>query len=166
MLAVADQPSGVPSGWMRTSAVPWLYGVLVAFFTAILLLVVVSDAARPASGRIIGLVLWIAFIAVVGLRSARVGVYVSETHLRLRGTFRTADVPWDEVRGFHTAPWRNDVGVFVDLADGTELRLPAILQGRRVSWPGGSTRDVLSVLERLRRDINHCDPVQQASGSR
>ncbi len=138
---------------MRTSAVRWVYGLLVTFFTAMFLLVIASDAARPASSRIVGLVLWAAFVAVVGLRSARVGVQVSDAHLRLRGTFRTADVPWGEVRRFHAAPWRNDVGVFVDVADGTELRLPAILQGRRVSWPGGSTRDVLSVLERLRRDM-------------
>jgi hypothetical protein len=76
-----------------------------------------------------------AIAAFLGLRMARLGVYVEENGIRVRNPFRTRRVPWNRVRGFVLR--RSLLGEFgvAELHDGSRLRLWGIQPRSRVAAP-------------------------------
>jgi hypothetical protein len=75
----------------------------------------------------------------------------STTPLGYDGQYTSTDTgPWEDVVEFdhrRAGTWDR---VFAKLADGRARVVPAVLQGQRVAWDGGETRDIVGVLnERL-----------------
>jgi hypothetical protein len=75
--------------------------------------------------------------AFLGLRMARLGVFVEADGVRVRNPLRTRTVPWKAVRGFTLTRSRlGDFGI-AELHDGRRIRLWAIQPRNRV----GAGRD-------------------------
>lgn len=84
---------------------------------------------------------------VVAVRS---GVYERDDGITLRSLFGSTHYGWDDLDRFeHQRRGTHDI-VYARLTDGSRRRLTNLLQGQRVLWDGGETRDIVSVLhERL-----------------
>lgn len=76
----------------------------------------------------------------------RIGIEAGNDGIVVYGPFSTRHVAWDEVAGLDTHRWSISKVVDLKLIDGRTVETN-LLQGRTVTWRGGKTRDILSVLQ-------------------
>jgi RHS repeat-associated protein len=90
----------------------------------------------------------IALIAMLWImrNAARMGIRVGEDEIVVYGSFRTHYVAWRDVAGFTTHRVSSSHIVDLKLTDGHTIKT-SLVQGVPVTWRGGRTEDVLSVLE-------------------
>jgi hypothetical protein len=97
----------------------------------------------------VALVLVVAFLAIIAWgerRGVKQGLYESETGLTCVHWFGSYVLPWPEVVEFdhrRAATWDR---VYAKRTDGRLRLLASVLQGQRVVWEGGETRDIVGVL--------------------
>lgn len=83
---------------------------------------------------------WANVVAVKG------GVYEKDDGITLRSLFSSAHLGWGDLDRFeHQRRGTHDF-VYARLTDGSRRRVPEALQGQRVIWDGGETRDIVGVL--------------------
>lgn len=90
--------------------------------------------------------LFLAIIVWGEVRGVRQGIYESGTGLKCVTMYGASAIEWDDVIGFdhrRTGTWDR---VFAQLRDGHARPLPSVLQGQRIVWSGGETRDIVGVL--------------------
>jgi hypothetical protein len=93
---------------------------------------------------LIAMALWANVLA------ATAGVHEEESGILLRSLVNTSRYEWNQLTGFCDARKGTHDYVYAELADGSRRRLTNVLQGQRVVWDGGETRDIVGVLnERL-----------------
>lgn len=90
---------------------------------------------------------WFITIDVWGnVGAAKGGLYESDEGIVLRLFFKTVEYGWEKVDGFgHQRKGTHDL-VYVRLTDGSRRVVRNVLQGQRVIWDGGETRDIVGVL--------------------
>jgi hypothetical protein len=94
---------------------------------------------------------WIIVISVwANVFGVKVGVYEHDDGITLRSFFGSTSYGWEDLDRFeHQHRGTHDI-VYARLTDGSRRRMTNLLQGQRVFWDGGETRDIVSVLnERL-----------------
>jgi Bacterial PH domain len=110
-----------------------LYGV---FAVCLAVLGIAWAIESEAAGQLLGLLrlggAW-ALAAFLGLRMARLGVFIEHDGIRVRNPVHTLTIPWRAVRGFTLG--RSMIGDFgiAELHDGRHVRLWAIQPATRVS---------------------------------
>jgi len=77
--------------------------------------------------------------------AARMGIRVGQDEIVVYGSFRTYHVAWRDVAGFATHRVSFSQIVDLKLADGHTIKT-SLVQGVPVTWGGGKTEDILSVL--------------------
>jgi hypothetical protein len=101
----------------------------------------------------VALVLVVLFSAVITWgewRGVKQGLYESELGLTCVHFYGSLVLPWDEIAAFEHRKAGTWDRVYARLRDGRFRPLPTVLQGQRVVWDGGETRDIVGVLnERL-----------------
>jgi hypothetical protein len=122
--------------------------LLTVFWAAIWLVLVLASnktnwLVMGALG--VGLVVIAAWANLLAVRS---GVYEAEHGIIVTGLFRTTCISWKDLAGFdHERRGTHDI-VYARRTDGSRQRLVNVLQGQRVVWRDGETRDILGVLMR------------------
>jgi hypothetical protein len=107
---------------------------------------VAGASAAPIPLRVVG-------IAAIPLawayiwRGVRIGVEVCDGYIVIYGPFRTQRVSRVDVLRISTHSWFMNTVVHLDLQDGRRIETN-LIQGALVTWHGGKTRDILSVLRR------------------
>jgi hypothetical protein len=90
--------------------------------------------------------------AILGVRTARLGIFAGSGQLLVRDYFRTYQIGWPEIARFEMPPrygtWRN-TGIRIHLTDGRLISATLYRRGRLDS--GRAARTVVQELERLRR---------------
>jgi hypothetical protein len=83
--------------------------------------------------------------------AARAGVYEVEQGIVARSLFGSTLIDWRQVAGFeHRRQGTHDI-VYARRTDGSRHRVTHVLQGQRVVWRNGETRDIDGLLnERLK----------------
>lgn len=101
----------------------------------------------PALSVLMAFVIAFAAIIVWGeMMGVRAGLYESEVGLTCRSPYGSYRVGWPDIdTGDHRKVGTKD-RVYVHLIHGHWRVLPGVLQGQRVVWDGGETRDIVSVL--------------------
>jgi hypothetical protein len=79
-------------------------------------------------------------------RVKRLGVLVTSENITVYNTYYTRRIAWVDVGGFDTRRWVLNREVGIQLRDGSRIHT-SLLQGRFVTWSGGKTRDIISVLQ-------------------
>lgn len=101
----------------------------------------------------IALVLVVLFIAIIvwgEWMGVPAGIYESEEGLKCRWLYGSYVVPWTEIVGFNHRKSGTKDRVYAHKTNGRYRLLAGVLQGQRVVWDGGETRDIVAVLnERL-----------------
>jgi Bacterial PH domain len=91
--------------------------------------------------------------AVLGVRTARLGIFAGPERLVVRDYFRTYQIGWPEIASFEMPPrygtWRKS-GLRIHLIDGQLISATLYRRGRLDS--GGAARTVVEELDRLCRD--------------
>jgi hypothetical protein len=80
-------------------------------------------------------------------RGVSIGVDIDEAGVVVRGPFSSQRVSKDDIIGVGTHRWFVNMVVHFNLRDGRRLGTN-LIQGALVTWPGGNTKDILSVLQR------------------
>jgi hypothetical protein len=84
--------------------------------------------------------------------AAKGGLYESDEGIALRLLFKNVEYGWGEVEAFgHQRRGTHDL-VYVRLSDGSRRLVMNVLQGQRVIWDGGETRDIVGVLSERMAD--------------
>jgi hypothetical protein len=97
----------------------------------------------------LALVFAVLFMAIIvwGERlGVKQGLYESEVGVTCVTFFGAYTLLWGDIVGFdhrRAGTWDR---VYAKLADGRSRVLPVVLQGQRVVWDGGETRDIVAVL--------------------
>jgi hypothetical protein len=121
-----------------------------AFYPFLVVTVVVglSIAVAPGGGFLPPLAGGVFIFLAVWFtkRGRRLGVEVGEEGIVVYGPFSTQRVAWDDVVGLDTHRWSINEIVDLRLADGRTLNTN-LIQGAPVTWQGGKTKDILSVLQ-------------------
>lgn len=79
-------------------------------------------------------------------RARQLGIEVTHNGIVVHNTYVTSRLTWAEIAGFDTRRWMVNREVGIRLKEGRRVRT-SLLQGRVVTWKGGKTRDIISVLE-------------------
>jgi hypothetical protein len=131
----------------------WRNRVGVYFFGSvigILGLVLAGASPAPIAVRIVGVAaLPLAWLYV--RRGTRIGVEVTNDGIVVYGTFSTQRVSTADVLNVGTHRWFMNQVVHLDLRDGRRVETN-LIQGALVTWHGGKTKDILSVLQ---RELDH-----------
>jgi hypothetical protein len=101
---------------------------------------------KIASGAVV------AAFALLGIRTARLGIFAEPEQLVVRDYFRSYHVLWSEIASFEMPPpygTRRKVGLKISLTDGRLIS--ATLYGRTPLDSGRRPRAVIQELDRLRR---------------
>jgi len=88
------------------------------------------------------------------------GVHEDEDGIVSRSLFGAKRYEWSDLAGFDHNRRGNHDYVYARLADGSQHRLTNVLQGQRVVWDEGQTKDIVAILsERLaQRRASRGDP--------
>jgi hypothetical protein len=89
---------------------------------------------------------WVNVIAVKG------GLYENDEGIVLKFLFRSLEYRWDDVDQFEHRLMGTHDYVYVRLVDGSCRRVINMLQGLRVIWDGGETKDIVGVLSQRLAD--------------
>ena len=106
-------------------------------------------AASPSASlpiRLVGLVGLVGGVAYVW-RGVRIGVDIDDDGVIVRGPFTSERLSKDDIAAVGTHTWFANVVVNFDLKDGRRLGTN-LIQGARTTSPDGTTKDVMSVLQR------------------
>jgi hypothetical protein len=118
-----------------------------AVFGAVVWLVFVLGSTKPNWTVVILLGVWVLIIAVwANVLAVTAGLYEDESGILIRSPFRATRYEWTQLAGFEHAPSGTHDYVFARLTDGRRHRLANVLQGQRVLWDGGQTKDIVGVL--------------------
>lgn len=107
-------------------------------------LLLAGASGSPIAARLVG----IGFLLIVwpytrwGLR---IGVDVADGEIIVRGPYKSQRLFRDDIMDMGTYRWFANKVVYFDLRDGRRLRTN-LIQGALVTWQGGGTKDILSVL--------------------
>ena len=93
----------------------------------------------PVGVGMLVIVVWANVIAVTA------GVYEDENGIVTRALFGATRYEWIQLAGFEHARSGTHDYVYARLIDGRRRRL-AVLQGQRVLWDDGETKDIVAVL--------------------
>jgi Bacterial PH domain len=117
-------------------------------FLVVTVAVGLSIAVAPGGGFLLPLAGGVfIFLAVWFIkRGMRLGVEVGEEGIVVYGPFSTQRVAWDDVVGLDTHRWSINKIVDLKLRDGHTVNTN-LIQGALVTWQGGKTKDILSVLQ-------------------
>ena len=105
----------------------------------------------------------VAAFALLGVRTARLGIFATPEQLVVRDYFRSYHVLWSEIASFEMpsyGAWRN-VGLKIHLTDGRLIS--ATLYGRTPLDSGRVQRTVIQELDRLRRQRTPPDGTSTAT---
>jgi nitrogen fixation-related uncharacterized protein len=94
----------------------------------------------PAGVGILAIVVWANILAVTA------GLYEDESGILIRSLFRSTRYEWTQLAGFEHARSGTHDYVYARLTDGRRHRLANVLQGQRVLWDDGETKDIVAVL--------------------
>lgn len=84
------------------------------------------------------------------LLAVTAGVHEEKNGILLRSLVSSSRYEWNQLTGFYDVRKGTHDYVYAELLDGSRRRLTNVLQGQRVIWDGGETRDIVGVLnERL-----------------
>lgn len=78
--------------------------------------------------------------------AAKGGLYESDKGIVLRLLFKSVGYGWEDVDGFEHQRIGTHDFVYVRLTGGSRRVVRNVLQGQRVIWDGGETRDIVGVL--------------------
>ena len=130
--------------WTRATTL-----LLTVLYGIIWLLLAVSRGESSWPVVVAGGCLLLAILVWWNFVSAFVGVYEVAGGIVARGPWRDRWFDWAELSGFYDQLGTKDV-VYARLRSGSRCKLSNLLQGQRVVWEGGETRDIVGVLtERL-----------------
>jgi Bacterial PH domain len=122
--------------------------VWVAVTPLALLFLLVATAPILIPVRLVCAALVVALV-VMARRNLPVGVEVTRDGVRIADTAGRRSIPWTDIEGFRSClsgSFRPHESVQVELRAGGLVPTP-LIQGRRVRWAAGETRDIVSVLE-------------------
>jgi xanthosine utilization system XapX-like protein len=131
--------------WRNRLAV-YPFGILIG----ILGLILAAASPAPVAVRIVG----VAGIPLAWLyirRGTRIGVEVTNDGIVVYGPLSTQRVSTADVLNVGTHRWFMNQVVHLDLRDGRRVETN-LIQGVLVTWHGGKTKDILSVLQ---RELDH-----------
>jgi hypothetical protein len=103
-----------------------------------------DNPALPVA--IVFAVLFMAIVVWGETRGVKQGLYESEVGVSCVTFYSTYMLPWEDLVEFdhrRAGTWDR---VYAKLTDGRFRVLPAVLQGQRVIWDGGETRNIVEVL--------------------
>jgi hypothetical protein len=79
-------------------------------------------------------------------RVRRLGIEIVGDGVIAYGTFWSRRIKWDEIDDLELFRWGINQEIKLRLTDGNIVRTN-LLQGRVVSWPGGKTKDIFTLLQ-------------------
>jgi hypothetical protein len=102
----------------------------------------------PRGGLVVhvGAAICVVLLLWLARNAGRMGLEVDPNGIHVHGPFKSEHVAWDNVVGLDTHRWSINEIIDVRLADGRTLNT-SLVQGIPVSWHGGKTNDILSVLQ-------------------
>ncbi|HEY7892559.1 MAG TPA: hypothetical protein VIC05_10160 [Solirubrobacteraceae bacterium] len=122
-------------------------GVIAVGMSPLVLVLIKAIASPiPTVARFLCGVLAVAVIVVTGRLVRRFGVGISEFGVEVSGSSVRRTIPWTDVVAFRAQPWGPYASIQVELRSGKLIRTP-MMQGRKMSWDGGHTRDILTLLD-------------------
>lgn len=93
----------------------------------------------------------------------RLGVKTTDDGMIVYHPYGTSRLAWTDIVGFDTRRWVINQEVGIRLKNGSRVRT-SLVQGRVVTWQGGKTRNILSVLEAEMNSRVALLPEQSSSG--
>jgi len=105
----------------------------------------IAAAKIPSALRVALVVLAFIWLYLTWVRLGRLGVEARFDGISVRRLWRTRFIPWAEIASFGIARPGMSPPVSVELVTGHTEQLP-LTQGRRTSWQGGTSRDVVAIL--------------------
>ncbi len=119
----------------------------IAVFGAVAWLVFVLGSAKHDWTVVVLLGIWVLIVAVwANFLAVTAGLYEDESGILIRSLFQSTRYEWTQLAGFEHARSGTHDYVYARLTDGRRHRLTNVLQGQRVLWDDGQTKDIVAVL--------------------
>lgn len=114
-------------------------------------LLLAGASAAPIAARLVGVGL-ILLVWPYTRWGLRIGVDIADSEIVVHGPYKSQHLIRDDIVDMGTYRWFANKIVYFDLQDGRRLRTN-LIQGALVTWQGGRTKDILSV---LRQELDTC----------
>jgi Bacterial PH domain len=155
----SGHPSPAPAVAFRRSSARWWIVLLTSVVPGLVFLSGALVNSTHGWEKIADGAAVLAF-ALLGVRTARLGIYAEPEQLVVRDYFRTYQIGWPEIASFELPPrygtWRKS-GLRIHLIDGRLISATLYRRGRLDSGRAGRT--VVQELDRLRRHNTGDRPV-------
>jgi hypothetical protein len=121
---------------------------LAVFYASLWVVLAVAKPDWTVWGPVGGFLLLVLLVANV--LAPRYGVYEGAKGIAVRRYFSKWSADWTELAGFEHQRIGTHDFAYARLNDGSRRVLSGVLQGQRVVWNGGETRDIVGLLNERR----------------
>jgi len=133
---------------MRNPSDLWQVRAIYGVATSVLVVILATDPGLSTPTRLIAVLPFLLIAGVSEIRMRRVGVDIGEDLITVRRFFSTVTVSRTDIAEAVLAFNFGRSTVHLKTRTGRAVELPGFVQGRRLVWRGGETKDALGEVRR------------------